>query len=111
MLTLHLATGGSVLVYPKDDHEPAEFTVLNFPVDDIDVAVAKLKVANVPFESYEGDMSTDDHNIARGIERNMGPDIAWFREPRLRPGPPLAKLGSPRTPAAGPCRGIIDGGT
>jgi catechol 2,3-dioxygenase-like lactoylglutathione lyase family enzyme len=76
MLTLHLAGGGTVLIYPKDDHEPASFTVLNFPVQDIDEAVDHLGEAGVQFERYAG--STQD---ARGIMRDFGPPIAWFKDP------------------------------
>jgi catechol 2,3-dioxygenase-like lactoylglutathione lyase family enzyme len=76
MLTLHLAGGGNVLIYPKDNHEPATFTVLNFPVDDIDSAVDKLTEAGVTFERYDG--MGQDH---RGIMRDNGPAIAWFKDP------------------------------
>jgi predicted enzyme related to lactoylglutathione lyase len=76
MLTLHLAGGGAVLIYPKDNHEPATFTVLNFPVGDIDDAVDRLTKAGVSFERYEG-MDQDD----RGIMRVAGPPIAWFTDP------------------------------
>ena len=77
MLTLHLAGGGSVLVYPKDDHEPASFTVLNFPVADIDAAVDRLTAAGVRFERYEG-LEQDERGIARDSD---GPTIAWFKDP------------------------------
>lgn len=76
MLTLHLAGGTSVLVYPKPDHTPAEFTVLNFPVDDVEAAVDVLMERGVAFEIYEG--SPQDE---KGIMRGNGPDIAWFRDP------------------------------
>ena len=76
MLTLHLAGGGNVLIYPKDNHEPATFTVLNFPVDDIDQAVDKLTKAGIAFERYDG-MGQDE----RGIMRGQGPAIAWFKDP------------------------------
>ena len=77
MLTLHLRGGGTVLIYPKDDHEPATFTVLNFPVDDIEQAVEQLTKAGVRFEHYEGDLQTDEQGIFRG----GGPKIAWFKDP------------------------------
>jgi catechol 2,3-dioxygenase-like lactoylglutathione lyase family enzyme len=77
MLTLHLATGGNVLVYPKDDHVPATFTILNFPVDDIERAVDELTAAGVPFEHYEGEYATDE----KGIMHGQGPPIAWFTDP------------------------------
>jgi catechol 2,3-dioxygenase-like lactoylglutathione lyase family enzyme len=76
MLTLHLAGGGRVLIYPKDNHEPATFTVLNFPVEDIDKAVDALTGAGVEFERYEG--SGQDE---RGIARQYPPPIAWFKDP------------------------------
>ncbi len=77
MLTLNLATGGAVLIYPKDDHTPASFTILNFPVEDIEQAVDELTARGVTFEHYEGDMETD----AKGIMRGGGPLIAWFKDP------------------------------
>jgi catechol 2,3-dioxygenase-like lactoylglutathione lyase family enzyme len=76
MLTLHLAGGGSVLIYPKDNHEPATFTVLNFPVTDIDAAVDQLTQAGVAFERFDG-FNQDE----RGIMRDQGPPIAWFKDP------------------------------
>jgi len=80
MLQIKLATGGMVLAYPKPNHEPASFTILNFPVDDIDTAVDALAAKGVTFEIYEG-MQQDDKGIARGLTANMGPDIAWFKDP------------------------------
>ncbi len=76
MLTLKLAGGGRVLIYPKADHQPATFTVLNFPVANIDTAVDELVAAGVQFERYEG--SPQDE---RGIMRGNGPSIAWFKDP------------------------------
>ena len=76
MLTLNLAGGGKVLIYPKDDHEPASFTVLNFPVKDIDGTVDGLTKAGVEFERYEG-AGQDE----RGIAREYPPPIAWFKDP------------------------------
>jgi predicted enzyme related to lactoylglutathione lyase len=75
-LAVHLAGGGEVFIYPKDDHAPATFTVLNFAVDDIDDAVDRLSSAGVAFERYEG-MEQDE----KGINRGEGPDIAWFKDP------------------------------
>ena len=77
MLTLHLAGGGTVLVYPKDNHVPATFTILNFPVADIERAVDDLTAAGVRFEHYEGEYATDE----KGIMRGQGPPIAWFTDP------------------------------
>jgi catechol 2,3-dioxygenase-like lactoylglutathione lyase family enzyme len=68
-----------VLVYPKDDHVPATYTMLNFPVADIDAAVDELVAKGVVFERYEG--ITDEKGIARGIASGRGPDIAWFKDP------------------------------
>jgi catechol 2,3-dioxygenase-like lactoylglutathione lyase family enzyme len=76
MLTLHLGGGGEVLIYPKPDHRPATFTVLNFPVDDIDGAVDELVERGVSFLRYDG-VQQDE----RGIHRQQGPPIAWFTDP------------------------------
>ena len=76
---LRLAGGGRVFIYPKDNHEPATFTVLNFPVDDVEAAVDRLTSAGVKFEHYDmPDIKTDAKGIARGSE---GPTIAWFTDP------------------------------
>jgi catechol 2,3-dioxygenase-like lactoylglutathione lyase family enzyme len=75
-LALHLAGGGEVFIYPKEDHEPATFTVLNFPVDDVEAAVDRLTAAGVGFERYEG-FDQDE----KGIYRGEGPTIAWFKDP------------------------------
>jgi len=77
MLQLHLGSGATVLVYPKDDHTPAGFTILNFPVENVEQAVEQLRQAGVELERYEGDLETDD----RGIHRGEGPNIAWFKDP------------------------------
>ena len=76
-LALQLAGGSSVFIYPKPDHTPATFTVLNFPVDDVEQAVDRLTAAGVAFEQYEG-FDQDEKGIAR-IEE--GPAIAWFTDP------------------------------
>ncbi len=81
LLTLHLYGGTSIVVYPKDNHEPATFTILNFPVKDIDQAVEELTNAGIKFEQYTGDMATDEKGILRSPDKNMGPDIAWFKDP------------------------------
>lgn len=78
-LMLLIAGGNGVLIYPKDDHTPATYTILNFPVDDIDEAVAALTSKGVVFERYDG--MTDESGVARGLSANMGPDIAWFKDP------------------------------
>ncbi|WP_405427351.1 VOC family protein [Streptomyces erythrochromogenes] len=77
LLSLHLGGGTVVLVYPKESHTPASFTVLNFPVPDIDRAVDDLGARGVAFERYDG-FGQD----AKGISRNEGgPPIAWFKDP------------------------------
>lgn len=76
MLTLQLAGGRDTLVYPKADHAPASYTILNFKVDDIDAAVDELTSRGVSFERYAG-MAQD----AKGISRGGGPLIAWFTDP------------------------------
>jgi predicted enzyme related to lactoylglutathione lyase len=76
LLALHLAEGRDTLIYHKPDFEPASYTILNFPVDDIDATVAGLAERGVQFERYDG-MDQDEHGIARG----NGPDIAWFKDP------------------------------
>ena len=76
LMTLHIAGDRATLVYPKPDHEPATYTILNFPVDDIDAAVDALADRGVQFERYEG--SGQDE---RGIMRDQGPPIAWFKDP------------------------------
>lgn len=77
MLTLTLGSGARVFVYPKDDHTPAGFTILNFPVDDIDEAVAELERRGVTFERYPG-FEADDKGVVRD---ERGPAIAWFTDP------------------------------
>jgi len=74
-----IAGGNGVLVYPKDHHTPATYTILNFPVDDVEQAVDDLTSKGVEFESYDG--MTDDRGIARGRSLDRGPDIAWFKDP------------------------------
>lgn len=76
---LKLIMGNNVFVYQKDDHKPATFTILNFPVDNIDTAVAELRDKGVTFEKYEG--LTNEQDIARGLDYDRGPNIAWFKDP------------------------------
>lgn len=78
-IQLKISGGHPVFVYPKDDHQAATFTVLNFPVASIDAAVADLKAKGINLETVEG-ISGDD-GIARGKEVNRGPNIAWFKDP------------------------------
>src|SRR5919204_5526365 len=76
LLNLHLTGGGRGIIYPKPNHEPASFTVLNFPVKNIDEVVDQLSRAGVRFERYDGTKQDD-----RGIHRGEGPPIAWFKDP------------------------------
>jgi predicted enzyme related to lactoylglutathione lyase len=78
-LTLKIAGSNGTLIYLKDNHVPATFTILNFPVADIDHAVDELTKRGVTFEQYEH--LTDERGIARGIASGQGPDIAWFQDP------------------------------
>jgi catechol 2,3-dioxygenase-like lactoylglutathione lyase family enzyme len=80
-LRLRLPAGGSVFVYPKENHQPASFTILNFVVDNIDGAVDELTKRGVRFEHYKDPLKTDEKGILRGKKQNMGPDIAWFKDP------------------------------
>ena len=78
LLTLHIAGDRNTLVYPKSDHTPATYTILNFPVPDIEKTVDDLTARGVEFERYQGtDMETDE----KGIFRGGGPLIAWFKDP------------------------------
>lgn len=80
-LDISLPDGGSILVYAKPNHEPASFTILNFPVDDIDAAVDELNGRGVVTKIYDdADFDTDDKGILRGGPER-GPDIAWFKDP------------------------------
>ncbi len=80
---LEVSTGGHnipLIIYPKpDNHLPATFTVLNFPVDDIEKAVDQLIVKGITFEQYEGELQTDEKGICRS--EDGGPAIAWFKDP------------------------------
>ncbi|NWF27227.1 VOC family protein [Streptomyces sp. PKU-EA00015] len=76
MLFITLGSGARVLVYPKDDHRPADFTILNFEVDDVDAAVDELGRRGVTFEKYP-QFEADE----KGIVRQAGPTIAWFKDP------------------------------
>ena len=78
MLVLHLAGDRDTLVYPKDDHTPATYTILNFPVADIDEAVDELASRGVRFERYDG-FEQDEKGVSRA--NGGGPSIAWFTDP------------------------------
>ena len=75
-LELHLGSGATVFIYPKKDHAPATYTMLNFPVADVEAAVDQLAKAGVKMERYPN-MGQD----AKGILRGNGPDLAWFKDP------------------------------
>jgi predicted enzyme related to lactoylglutathione lyase len=78
MLTLHIGGGNDILIYPKPNHTPATYTILNFPVTDIEAAVGWLKERGVRFERYDQpELETDEMGIFRG----GGPLIAWFKDP------------------------------
>lgn len=78
VLELHIEGNNPIIIYPKPDHVPATFTILNFPVPDIENAVDALIVKGIVFEQYEGNIKTDAKGISRG---NGGPNIAWFKDP------------------------------
>jgi catechol 2,3-dioxygenase-like lactoylglutathione lyase family enzyme len=76
LLTLNIAGDRGTLIYPKPDFEPATYTILNFPVEDVEKAVDELIARGVTFEKYDG-FEQDE----KGIFRGEGPLIAWFRDP------------------------------
>ncbi|HZW40753.1 MAG TPA: VOC family protein [Agromyces sp.] len=82
-LRISLPSGQAVFVYPKPNHEPASFTILNLVVEDIDRAVDELNASGVETKIYTApeDFGTDERGIARGSVSGEGPDIAWFRDP------------------------------
>ena len=80
ILNITLPDGPLVMVYPKPDHEPAVYTVLNLVVADIDAAIDELAAAGVVFERYEG-LPQDERGVMRGTQHDRGPDIAWFLDP------------------------------
>jgi catechol 2,3-dioxygenase-like lactoylglutathione lyase family enzyme len=80
LISLDHADERMTLVYRKEDVEPGNYTILNFPVDDIDKAVEELGARGVSFERYEG-FDQDEKGIARGFAQGNGPDIAWFKDP------------------------------
>jgi catechol 2,3-dioxygenase-like lactoylglutathione lyase family enzyme len=78
LLFLHIAGGNRIVIYPKPNHEPATFTILNFPVDDVEKTVDELSRRGVQFEHYnQKELKTDE----KGIFRGQGPLIAWFKDP------------------------------
>ncbi len=82
MLALHLSGGMQIVVYPKNNHQPATFTVLNFPVEDLDAVVDELIARGVRFEHYDmNGIKTDEKGIMRSPDPSRGPSIAWFKDP------------------------------
>ncbi len=79
MLTLKLAGGSNVLIYPKADHQPASYTTLNFEVSDVEAAVDELTAAGIVFERYDG--TNGPATDTKGIMRGGGPLVAWFKDP------------------------------
>jgi len=82
-LELKTAGNNSIFIYQKDNHEPATFTILNFPVESIDKAIEELGTKGVTFEQYDlgNGAVTDESGVLRGKAANQGPDIAWFKDP------------------------------
>jgi predicted enzyme related to lactoylglutathione lyase len=80
ILTLHIDGGSAIIIYPKPNHVPATFTILNFPVPDVEKAVDELISKGITFEQYDEPMKTDEKGILRG-KVGYGPDIAWFKDP------------------------------
>ena len=79
LLEFHTGSGTNVLIYPKSNHTPTTFTILNFPVDNLEQTMEELVKSGVHFEIYnEGDVKTDERGISNGAE---GPKIAWFKDP------------------------------
>ncbi|WP_406657223.1 VOC family protein [Methanolobus sp. ZRKC2] len=80
-MRIRIAGGMQLFVYPKKDHQPATFTILNFPVDDIDRAVDELKARGIVFEHYTGELRTDEKGISRSSFHEKDIDVAWFKDP------------------------------
>lgn len=80
-LSVRFTRGVNVFIYPKPDHAPAAFTVLNFKVDHIADTVRELRAKGIKFESFSGDIETDETGVFRGRNKGKGPDIAWFKDP------------------------------
>lgn len=84
---LHTSGNNPILVYPKPNHQPATFTILNFPVDDIEAAMEELKGKGVSFDRVDNipGVEQDDKLIMRGKQQGMGADVAWFKDPAGNP--------------------------
>ena len=79
LIELNIDGGNNIIIYPKPNHVPATFTILNFPVPNIDEAVDELIQKGITFEQYEGQIKTDEKGICRSDGK--GPNIAWFKDP------------------------------
>jgi catechol 2,3-dioxygenase-like lactoylglutathione lyase family enzyme len=79
ILKLHFNGGGTAIIYPKPNHEPATFTILNFPVPNVEQAVDELTKLGITFEQYDEPIKTNEKGILKG--NGNGPDIAWFKDP------------------------------
>jgi len=79
IMTLHISGGSKIIIYPKPNHVPATFTIINFPVSDVEKTVDELISRGITFEQYEAPLKTDEKGILRG--NGNGPDIAWFKDP------------------------------
>jgi catechol 2,3-dioxygenase-like lactoylglutathione lyase family enzyme len=77
MLNLNLVGGRQIMVYPKDNHTPATYTILNFPVDNLETTMDELTKRGVTFEHYDGEPKTDE----KGVFRAEGVKQAWFKDP------------------------------
>lgn len=82
VMELQVAGSNNIMIYTKEDHQPATFTVLNFPVNNIDKTIDELKIRGVEMLQYDNpDLPQDDKGVMRGLSADMGPDIAWFSDP------------------------------
>src|SRR5690606_24519230 len=79
-LSLNFSNGSNAFIYPKENHQPATFTILNFPVNNIDEAISFLEAKGISLEIYSH-MPVDEKGVLRGQKHNLGPDIAWFKDP------------------------------
>lgn len=79
LIELHIEGGNHIIIYPKANHVPASFTILNFPIENINKAVDELIKKGITFEQYEGEIKTDEKGICRS--GGKGPSIAWFKDP------------------------------
>jgi catechol 2,3-dioxygenase-like lactoylglutathione lyase family enzyme len=82
-LKLFTAHNSPTFIYLKEDHKPADFTILNFPVENIDKTIDELVSKGIEFKQYDlgNGAKTDAKGVLRGLSANMGPDIAWFEDP------------------------------